>query len=314
MDILLKVAKPDIAIFTKLDFIHLEFFKNIEEIWFEKFKLIHSAKKKVYLNYRDSYARAQFEKIKKDKLYFSWKNIEAKNYSLVKDGRNIWAKFKLQNKTIKTNLLWEENSQYIALAFEILDTIAENKKDLPSEIDLSMKLQPWRFNIFAWIKKSILIDSSYNAWPESMKSTIESTIEIRKALFANYKIALVLWDMRELWVHTKKAHKNLAKYVSEASVILTVWKDMKKYFAPEIEKSNKSILIKSFISSKKAWSCLKNILEKDKENYIILFKWSQNTIFTEEALKEVLENKNDSKLLVRQNNFWMNKKHEYFKL
>ena len=44
--------------------------------------------------------------------------------------------------------------------------------------------------------------------------------------------------------------------------------------------------------------------EHKDEKFIILFKWSQNTIFLEEAIKEVLKNKEDEKELVRQESYW----------
>ena len=312
MDLLLKSAKPDIAIFTKLDSIHLEFFNSVEEIWFEKFKLIHAAKRKAYLNYKDDFARSQFDQIKVSKSYYCWNDIEANAYDLIKENNNILAKFKAWNKTIKTNLLWEENAEYIALAFDILDNIWEENNKQKKEIYLDLELQAWRFSIFPWIKNSILVDSSYNAGPTSMKKMIENTFALREKLFPENKIALVLWEMRELWKETEKSHKDLVNCLDWASVILTIWKDMKDYFIPEVEKSKKDFFFESFISSREAWTSLKNILEKGSKNYIILFKWSQNTIFIEEALKEVLVNKNDVEHLVRQNDFWIEKKENFF--
>jgi len=70
MDFLLDIVKPDIAIFTKLDAIHLEFFESVEAIGKEKFKMIYNAQQKVYLNYQDEYARKQFDTIKQEKSFY----------------------------------------------------------------------------------------------------------------------------------------------------------------------------------------------------------------------------------------------------
>lgn len=51
-----------------------------------------------------------------------------------------------------------------------------------------------------------------------------------------------------------------------------------------------------------------NFLKRSDEKWIILFKGSQNTIFLEEAVKQVLANKEDSKYLTRQSDRWMEKK------
>lgn len=45
---------------------------------------------------------------------------------------------------------------------------------------------------------------------------------------------------------------------------------------------------------------------------MILFKGSQNTIFLEESLKPLLKDLNDVKKLCRQDEFWMEKKKEFF--
>ena len=52
---------------------------------------------------------------------------------------------------------------------------------------------------------------------------------------------------------------------------------------------------------------------KDKNPVILVFKWSQNTIFLEESVKYFLKNKKDEELLTRQSEFWMNKKSEFLK-
>ena len=51
-----------------------------------------------------------------------------------------------------------------------------------------------------------------------------------------------------------------------------------------------------------------DFLKRSDEKWIILFKGSQNTIFLEEAVKQVLANKEDSKHLTRQSYWWMEKK------
>jgi hypothetical protein len=51
-----------------------------------------------------------------------------------------------------------------------------------------------------------------------------------------------------------------------------------------------------------------DFLKRSDEKWIILFKGSQNTIFLEEAVKQVLANKEDAKHLTRQSEWWMQKK------
>ena len=51
-----------------------------------------------------------------------------------------------------------------------------------------------------------------------------------------------------------------------------------------------------------------DFLKRSDEKWIILFKGSQNTIFLEEVVKQVLANKADVKYLTRQSDWWMQKK------
>lgn len=307
MDFLLKIAKPDIGIFTKLDNVHVEYFKNKRSIWKEKFKLITSSKDKVYLNYLDDFCKNNSYKIKTKKEFYFWENIKSSNYKLQTEKWSIIASFTTWKKSISTNILWKENAEYIALGFNILKDLDKDiYNKLKNEIFIKMDNQAWRFNIFKWINESILIDSTYNASPESMKKMINNTYLLQRKLFPDYKVWFVLWDLRELWDESMLSHKWLIQSASEADFIITVWPEMKKYLAPQLDKVN------TFISSQKAWEYLKKFINNSDEKYIILFKWSQNTIFVEEALKEVLQNKEDSNKLARQDENWMRIKKVFF--
>ena len=78
---------------------------------------------------------------------------------------------------------------------------------------LEYKLQPGRLSIFKGIHKSIIIDSTYNASPLSMKKIIETAHTMKNELFPERKIAMLLGDMRELGEHTEQEHRKVAAYV-----------------------------------------------------------------------------------------------------
>lgn len=299
MDFLLSIVKPDIGIFTKLDYIHAANFLDwIDGIFNEKFKLITSSKKKVYLNYLDERLNSKFDSIRLDKDFFA--NLD---YKLIytKDSENrVYSTLDFWVQKIKTNMLWEENMLYVELWYRILADIFNVSFDEEEYIELTN--QPGRFTILKWIKDSILIDSTYNAGPESMKKMILNTFSIREKLYPNYKIWFVIWDMRELGDYSEREHEKIFEIAKTADLILSIWEQTKMYFPDEI---------KNFTYSKEAWLHLKNILEASDENYLVLFKWSQNTIFTEEALKQVLLNDEDKEKLVRQDFNWRQKKRDY---
>ncbi len=293
MDFLLTVAKPDISIFTKLDSIHIENFDSIDWIFNEKLKLIYNTRKKVFLNFNDNYQKNIFDKIKIEKDFY-WENDI--NFSYVLDNKNIKSEITILDRRIKTNILWSENFLYIDLWLKILDYL---KIHYPKNINIEFKNQWWRFSIFKWINDSVLIDSTYNAWPESMKKMIDNTLSLKEKLFSDYKIIFMIWDMRELWNFSKEKHIELYNYLKDKWKNISIWKETEKYFWKEVI---------NFKSSIDAWIYLKWLLEKNNEKYIVLFKWSQNTIFVEESLKQVLLEKNDIEKLVRQDKFWLAKK------
>lgn len=294
MDFLVNIVKPNISIFTKLDSIHIENFSSKNDIWNEKFKLINSTKNKTYLNFDDEYLKLKFEELNIDKEFFNKIKLESKYY---KDWKKILSKINFNNKVIKTNILWNENFLYIELAYLILNNFWVNISN--NDESLELENQFWRFNIFSWIKDSILIDSTYNAWYESMKKMIENIRVLKNTIYKDYKLWFVIWDMRELWNFSKEEHEKLYLKLKDNDLLISIWKETKKYFPENI---------KNFSSSKDAWIYLKSLLYKNSYKYIILFKWSQNTIFTEEALKQVLLNKVDENKLVRQDELWLNKK------
>jgi len=306
MGFLISIVIPDISIFTKLDSIHEENFKDIKAIWDEKFKLMKITKKIAYLNFQDEYCRNNYYWVLGEKKLYNKNDFKIKDFKLIKnDNTDNWkinSCFTFNNTNITSNILWEENANYISIWIDVLKII-DPKIDIETNIKLNYKLQSGRFSILQWINNSLLVDSSYNAWPESMKKMIENTLFLRDNIFPNYKMAAILWDMRELWKNTDELHKKLEIIIKDFDIIYTVWKEMKK----NLNKEN------SFLSSKEAWLNLKYFLNKSKDKYIILFKWSQNTIFIEESLKQVLLNKEDTNKLVRQSSYWMKQKEKFWK-
>lgn len=305
MDFLLGICKPDYSVFTKLDKVHSVYFDTPNGIWDEKVKLLYNTKKKVYLNPLDDFCRKIFDNINWEKQYF----VEVKNYKLEKNENIFKSTFEYDNKILCTNLIWKENIDYIWLAFQILK---EFWKEAKQNDFIKLDIQWWRFSIFEWINWNILIDSTYNASPESIKRMIENTFYIRQELFNEYWVILILWEMRELWDDIVwLEHMKLYEYVKNADALFLIWEKM-EYLKQELQKNNYPNPQEFFFKSNIAWKSLKKYLEKSDKKHIILFKWSQNTIFVEEALKQVLCNWDDTKLLIRQSGDWLSKKEKFF--
>ncbi len=326
MDFLLSIVKPDIGIVTKIDKVHSSQFESKEVIASEKYKLLQSSKELSFLNADDGFAQKYETTLTSNKIFYTtageskdqkldlqWLdyNLETKDGSIVSCFyfESYW-----KNKTkIVSNLIGQENIWYITIWLYIADILNQkyyNQSFLSQIWDtlyIGFTLQYSRFSVFSWIEKSILIDSSYNAAPESMKKVLENFFLLSQKIYSNYEIILCLWEMRELGEYTKDEHENLANFVKEKSQnIFIVWESMKKYFLPIIPDA------KYFKNSKILWEFLEEKLKKEKKKYIILFKGSQNTIFMEEALKYILLHEEDRNKICRQEDFWMRKKNNFF--
>ncbi|MEF2175312.1 MAG: hypothetical protein V3575_02470, partial [Candidatus Absconditabacteria bacterium] len=162
---------------------------------------------------------------------------------------------------------------------------------------------------------SILVDSTYNCAPKSLDRMINNVHNLRNGVFPDYKIILFIGDMRELGDFEEQEHRLVAGIMSQvADYVYLVGTNTTKYTHDELLKIGfQGENIKSFLSAVKAGLDLQNFLLSSNSKYVILFKGSQNTIFSEEGLKQVLLNEDDNKKLPRQSHWWQNKKNNFFK-
>lgn len=185
------------------------------------------------------------------------------------------------------------------------------------EILLDLTLQPWRRSVFNGIHESVIIDSTYNASPRSVKHVLEEVTERRDKTYPRRKLLFILGDMRELGSQEEYEHTSLAKFLQSCDArVFLVGKAMKKYIISFFEKYGDGRLlgIDWFLNYEAVGKHIQNfLLQHNEEKYIIVFKWSQNTIFLEEAIKYVLVNPQDTNLLTRQWDRWMSKKKAFLK-
>ncbi len=159
-----------------------------------------------------------------------------------------------------------------------------------------------RMRVFRGQKGTHIIDSSYNASPDTMESGLNTLDYVSPR--GNH--ILVLGDMRELGTLSKPAHQRLAKKLASRSDIFILYGDMmSRYVAPYLKREKKKVYSPS--SMKELIEILKKSL---KPNTWILFKGSQNTIFLERAVESILAHKEDTQLLPRRGSFWDKKRRE----
>ncbi len=184
----------------------------------------------------------------------------------------------------------------IGAAISIAKTLGINQKTAIENLKNNFHLPPSRSTILRGINNSTLIDSSYNSSPLA-------TIEMLNFLntFKSPKIA-VLGDMRELGSASDLSHQNLYQHaVKSADTIISIGPLCSRYFG---------LKAKKFMYWWQAADYLKNNLP---ENSTILVKGSQNTIFLEEVVKELLKSPKDVHKICRQSPYWLKIKTEFRK-
>ncbi len=329
MQFLTNIVKPDFSIITWVDKVHSENFQSLDQLVKEKYFLTLQTKKTVFINYNDEFWPKYWNKIKVDKFlftitdFFQNKNIPPdiyfENYHLWEVNWQIGSEADLYigkyQYHIKTNLIWKENFGYIGIWLAIAQILAYQKGievKLDKKLFLQFNLLPWRFSIFKWIANSIIIDSSYNAAPKSMKKVLENTYNIKQSILKDAKMILVLGEMRELWDFAESEHRKLASLVSQVADAVYLLGNNTKYLADELEKINFQQDVQMFKDAHSLWKKLQKDLQNIDWKKIIVFKWSQNTIFLEEAIKYILKDSKDAQKLPRQDSSWLLKKQKYF--
>lgn len=158
------------------------------------------------------------------------------------------------------------------------------------------------------INDSWVIDSSYNASPDAFTASLQLLDAIAKQ--QDMRPVVVIGDMRELGSASEVAHIQLANQTAQVSNdVYCVGELSSQYLVPRLKQLNVNSHV--FANSYELGMYLANNLSK---NSLILVKGSQNTIFLEEAVKQLLVDKNDVKRLCRQSNYWLQVKSELLKV
>lgn len=308
MEYLLSIVKPHITILTPVAPNHLEQFGSLEAYRDAKLLLPKNAKEIAIVH--DSLT----EFIEGEKVFYYGKKIgstwhvhatkqwlEALHIDVSIDGEKI---------SFALPVFGDYQAENILPLFAIADHLHIDQKTI-SEKNHLFSPEPGRSNLLRWKNGSIIIDGSYNGGFESITKWLESLLPF----IDSHRIICLLGDMRELWSHSERIHKDLAKLIESTYPkkkdihFFLVGKEMIKNVAPPLEKYFKLF---STDSSKVAGEKIAKLLNKEVKPTLIYVKWSQNTIFLEEGIKEFLNDTTDEKNLCRQSADWMEKKESYF--
>ncbi len=209
--------------------------------------------------------------------------------------------------TIPQALLPQMYWENIAVSLLIAKACGVSLEDAIAGIESDYVLPKSRASVFQGIHQSTIIDSSYNASRAAIIPFLELLNEVAQKNHSE-RIALI-GDMRELGETSASEHALLApELLKYADTVYCVGEWTQKILVPELQKLGMK-QVQWFASSQVLGEFLKTHLP---DNATVLAKGSQNTIFLEEAVKQILAHPEDSAKLCRQEGYWLEIKQRYF--
>ena len=254
IDELSKIVKPDIGIITNISYAHAKNFKNIKQIALAKSEIIKNIKDggSLVLNADDKF----YDFHKSIALKFK---LKIYTFSVIKNSADISLEsIKKTGKRFEIKISINGHKKY----FFILSSFENNIKNILATIttlSIFMDTKKLNKNIFNNIKvpegrgdiseikldkkKFFLIDESYNSNPLSVSSAIKNFDLIRNK---KNKKHLILGDMLELGVHSKRLHLKLSKIINLSSINnVNVFGKYVKDTYKNIHKDKKGLVLKN---------------------------------------------------------------------
>lgn len=304
---------PDIAVVTRFGEVpvHVEFFKNPDELFEEKAELVKALRPTgvLIVNSDDERVLALREKTTAKLLTYGLNDgamFRATNIQVAyDDGIPVGTTFKLEydGSVFPVDMRGVLGVQPVYSALAAIAVGAHLKLNIVDIIGrLSAHISPpGRMRIIPGIKGSTIIDDTYNASPVAS----EAAVEALKSIKTKGKHIAVLGDMLELGKFTIEEHKKIGKLAGSFVDLLIVVGPRAKYIvegALDADMSEKKII--EFDDSHLAGNYLEGLL---RAGDIILVKGSQG-IRMERAVEEIMaEPERANELLVRQEEEWIAK-------
>jgi UDP-N-acetylmuramoyl-tripeptide--D-alanyl-D-alanine ligase len=295
--------RPDITVITAVADEHMQYFKTLDAVAREELAPLMFSKQ-VLLNVDD----IPPEYLPRDHY---------ESYGLLGGGYRIGQRqsvalqgqkltFQLPSGTAiteETAVLGDQGAK-IALAA----VAVQNMLGLPAtQIKKSLKAithVAGRMQILAGKHGSIIIDDTYNASPVA----VEAALDVLYAAEAPQRIA-ILGSMNELGEDSATLHSEVGSYCNpkKLDLVVTIGTQANDNLAPVAR--NQGCHVETFMSPYEAG---RFVATKLKAGGVVLAKGSQNGVFAEEAVKQLLANQSQARKLVRQTPYWLGVKQRQF--
>jgi len=311
---LVSLAPPKIGIITSIGVTHLEFFHDEKKILQEKSLLLKNIPRNglAILNHDDRYLRPLAKSLKNTVLTYGFRagaDIRASDLKIgyskdLGEGVNLakGVSFRVSYKTIflpieLPHIISKTQTQSALAAISVGIHIGMNLVEIGKQLKEYRPL-PGRMRLMRGRGGNIIIDDTYNAAPNSVKSALEVL-----AMVKSKKKTVILGDMLELGSIEDSAHRDLAKliYPVAGKVILVgkrtaaTHKELRKLGFPKDKIFHFRIVT----------NLVKKLPALIGKGEVVLVKGSQGLRMEKAA--EVLVFKKERQNLTRQDKYWKKK-------
>lgn len=285
IDYLSKITQPNISVITNVGTAHIGELGSRENILKAKLEIRNGMDNKgiLVINNDNDLLHEYYEKNKKNTITIGIDNasdFQAKNIELFEDYSEFIIEYKGDSFAIVCPVPGRAFIYNSLVAFAIGTLLKIEYSKIKQGI-ASFSLTQNRLETFTIKNDITIINDSYNASVDSMKSSLE----ILKNKNGSRKIA-VLGSMLELGGYSKELHEQVGKYVYENNIdiLITIGKEAKYIAESAFQKGMEKTNIYSFDKNEDAIPFIKKFL---KANDTILLKASNGLHFYEivEALK-----------------------------
>lgn len=309
--------KPNAGVITDFSSSHIEFFKNIEGVAKEKSILVKELDEKglAVINADNPLVAKLEDQLKCAVITFGFSDAAQMratdiNFSFGEDQELKGLSFKLNYKgttlPVRLNNVLAKHQVYSALAAVAVGVgFGINLVEAGASLE-KFSFPVGRMNLISGIKKSHIIDDTYNSSPTSAAAAINALNEINIVAVPNEKKSgkiIVLGDMLELGNEEEEKHREIGRRIAEVGcdIFMAVGKRI-KWAGEEMAKAGfPQEKIFYFENPMEAGKKLKDLISEGDH---ILVKGSQG-MRMEKAVEEIMQNPNEAKkFLCRQTKHW----------
>lgn len=207
------LCQPNIGVLTSIGPVHMETFKNIDNIMKTKYELIEELPTDgvAIFNYDNEYIRKLADKTFKEKILFGFEDVEkldiyADNIVVTEEGSSFNLKDKEGNSVECTSRLLGKHNIYNLLAgVAVAKTLGLSLEEICQRIK-GIKPIPHRLSIVDSDQGLIIIDDSYNSNPIGTRAALDVI-----SRFKDGKKIIVTPGMNELGDMEEEANREFGK-------------------------------------------------------------------------------------------------------